>query len=118
MLIALEITSDSVRRMAGASSQIMPLSWPPNHRSTNGDILVHCALGAAADNASLQSLERDIIAPLVRQLYRGAADSLTLLVGERAVTLRRPGWRIWTALARSRPWWESLLVELDEEERS
>lgn len=100
-------------RMAGAGSQVLPPSWP-DRPGSDGDTLVHCALGAAPDEASLQRLERDIIAPLTRQLYRGAADSLTLLVGERAVTLRRPGWRLWTALARSRPWWESLLNELGE----
>ena len=105
---------DGLCRLAGATSQVLPLSWPSDHPGTHGDTLVHCALGAAPDNESLQSLERDIIAPLTRQLYRGGADRLTLLVGERAVTLRRPGWRLWTALARSRPWWESLLNELGE----
>ena len=98
-------------RITGVTSQALPLTWPPEHPGTHGDTLVHCALGAAPDNESLQSLERDIIAPLTRQLYRGGADSLTLLVGERAVTLRRPGWRMWKALARPRPWWESLLAE-------
>jgi hypothetical protein len=96
-------------RMAGTASQVLPSSWPDHPIS--GDTLVHYTLGGTPDGESLQNLERDIIAPLTRQLYRGAADSLTLLVGERAVTLRRPGWRIWTALARHRPWWESLLAE-------
>ncbi len=97
--------------MAGTTSRALPRSWPPDSPGIRGDALVHCALGATPDDALLLSLERDIIVPLVRQLYRGAADSLTLLVGERAVTLRRPGWRIWTTLARPRPWWESLLSE-------
>ncbi len=102
--------------MAGAASQVLSASWPDY--PIRGDTLVHYTLGGTPDGESLQSLERDIIAPLTRQLYGGAADSLTLLVGERAVTLRRPGWRIWTALARPRPWWESLLAELVEEDRS
>ena len=102
---------DGLCRLTGTTSQLLPLTWPPDHRGANVDTLVHYVLGGAPDGESLQSLERDIIAPLTRQFYRGAADSLTLLAGERAVTLRRPGWRIWTALARPRPWWESLLAE-------
>ena len=105
---------DGLCQMTGATSRILPLSGPLDCPGADDDTLVHCTLGAAPDNESLQSLERDIIAPLMRQLFRGAADSLTLLVGERAVTLRRPGWRIWKTLARPRPWWESLLVELVE----
>jgi hypothetical protein len=107
---------DGLCRMAGAASQALPASWPDH--PIRSDTLVHYTLGGKSDRESLQYLERDIIAPLMRELYRGAADSLTLLVGERAVTLRRPGWRIWTALARPRPWWESLLAELVEEEKS
>ena len=99
-------------RMAGASGQALPVSWPDN--PVRGDTLVQYTLGGTPDGESLQSLERDFIAPLMRQLYRGGADSLALLVGERAVTLRRPGWRLWTALTRPRPWWESLLNELGE----
>jgi hypothetical protein len=89
-------------RLAGASTQALPIAG-------GADAIVHRVLGGAPDREALLALERDWFAPLVQQLYRGEWDSLTLLVGEQAVTLRRSGWRVFSSLARTRPWWESLL---------
>jgi hypothetical protein len=96
---------------AGARSQQLVLPWPAAHQAAGapGDVIVHGQLGPAPDTASLQALEQQLIAPLVAQLRRGDWESLTLLVGDRAVLLRRHGWRVWQSLIRSRPWWERLL---------
>jgi hypothetical protein len=100
-------------QLTGASSLALERPWPVARSATSaagdGDAIVHHPLGAAPDSHSLQALERELITPLLQQLRRGDWDSLTLLAGLQAVTLRRAGWRAWRALVRSRPWWESLL---------
>ena len=96
---------------AGASSLALELPWPAARPATGTDCdaIVHCQLGPTPDGATLQALERELIAPLLQQLRRGDWESLTLLASGQAVQLRRNGWRVWKALTRSRPWWEPLL---------
>ena len=95
-------------RLAGGSCQALPARAAPPE-PTPADAIVHLTLGGAPDGAALQALERELIAPLLRQLRSGSWDALTLLAGEQGVTLQRPGWRLWTLLARNQPWWERLL---------
>ena len=98
-------------RLTGGSSHALPtLPTPPALPDpVAADAIVHLTLGGAPDSAALQALERELIAPLMRQLRHGYWDALTLLAGEQGVTLRRAGWRRWTLLARKQPWWERLL---------
>jgi hypothetical protein len=104
---------EGLGRLAGATSTPLPMPWPAMRAGLPGgddaDAIVLCTLGGAPGRDSLLRLEAELIVPLMRQLRRGDWHALTLLVGDQAVTLRRPGWRVWASLRRSRPWWESLL---------
>jgi len=104
---------EGLARLAGSCSRPLPAPWPADRAAlqidADSDAIVHCMLGAAQGPESLLALESQLVAPLMRQLRRGDWNALTLLVGDRAVTLRRPGWRLWRPLKRSRPWWQSLL---------
>ena len=98
-------------QLTGAGSLALALPWSPARatRARAGQAIVHCQLGAAPAGTRLQALEHELIAPLLLQLRRGDWDSLTLLAGGHASTVRRNGWRVWKALIRGGPWWERLL---------
>ena len=102
---------DGLARLDGFAVEPLPTRWPQTLPAMPvANILVACELGAAPDERTLRSLERDWIGPALGRLADGGLQSATLLAGSQAVRLERVAFRsLWRRLRRTRPWWETLL---------
>ena len=108
-----ELFIDGLARLAGLQLQPPAGRWPQAAAGPQpaGEVIAVCELGAVPDERSLRSMESDWIAPALAQWRRGPARRITLLAGNRAVTLGRAPLRtLWRRLRRTRPWWETLLA--------
>ena len=106
-----ELFIDGLAHCAGLRVGPLPQRWPQQgaNPAPADDLLVVCSMGIAPDQRSLQALESDWIAPALAAWRGGQLHTITLLVADRAVTLRRSRLRsMLRKFRRVRPWWEAL----------
>jgi hypothetical protein len=89
----------------------LPGNWPAQQTGHSSEVrLVVAGLGSPQDGRSLESIERDWIAPALAEWRRGSHE-LTLLAARTVVTLRPRSLRgAWRMLRPARPWWQGLLA--------
>jgi hypothetical protein len=87
----------------------LPGNWPGQQTGHSSEVrLVVAGLGSPPDGRSLESIERDWIAPALAEWRRGSHE-LTLLAARTVVTLRPRSLRgAWRMLRPARPWWQGL----------
>lgn len=105
-----ELYVDGLARSLSWTVQPLPAGWPA--RAAGSELpplrLVVAGLTGAANGPSLESIDRDWIAPALAEWRRGSHE-ITLLASRSAVTLARRSLRsAWRALRRARPWWQEL----------